>query len=279
VTECQVEKLAEEVLAAHSIVRLPVDPLALANLERIQLAPGRYGGHFDGRIEYRTCQNGGTFFLFYEEADPPRRPKSRVRFSVAHELGHYFLPSHREYLVSGEWYGKRPQVLRSRRVEREADWFAAALLMPRQPFIQHARHRRTEFCSLGDLSYLADRVFQTSLTSTVLRYVQLNFAPCCTVLSDANRVLYCARSECLRQAGNTWVDSVPACSLTGRLRARQAGCRPTWARGFTDATVWLQDAHHDLIWEEVKVLGNTGRMLTYLVLPAGSSCSHLATSK
>ena len=82
--ESRIERLAEDVLAAHNMTRPPVDPLAVARLERIRLAPGRYDGCFDGRIEYRSTVKGGRFYLFYAEEDPPRRPLSRVRFSVAH---------------------------------------------------------------------------------------------------------------------------------------------------------------------------------------------------
>ena len=58
-TESQIERLAEEVLAAHGLTAPPVDPFALARLEGVRLAPGRYDGCFDGRIEYRTAPCGG----------------------------------------------------------------------------------------------------------------------------------------------------------------------------------------------------------------------------
>lgn len=52
----------------------------------------------------------------------------RDRFTVAHELGHYFLHSNQ---------GEQPIVAYrkgSTRIEWEANWFAAALLMPRDKF-------------------------------------------------------------------------------------------------------------------------------------------------
>lgn len=52
----------------------------------------------------------------------------RDRFTIAHELGHYFLHSQQ---------GEKPIVAYRRgssRIEWEANWFAAALLMPEEPF-------------------------------------------------------------------------------------------------------------------------------------------------
>lgn len=54
----------------------------------------------------------------------------RNRFTVAHELGHYFLHSEA---------GKRPLYATRQagsRAEWEANWFAAAFLMPAEPFIR-----------------------------------------------------------------------------------------------------------------------------------------------
>lgn len=54
----------------------------------------------------------------------------RDRFTIAHELGHYLLHSNQ-----GE---KKIEVNRSgsNRLEWEANWFAAALLMPEEPFME-----------------------------------------------------------------------------------------------------------------------------------------------
>ncbi len=53
---------------------------------------------------------------------------TRNRFSIAHELGHYFLHSMQgEMKIRAERFG-------STREEWEANWFAAAFLMPAQPF-------------------------------------------------------------------------------------------------------------------------------------------------
>lgn len=257
-TEFQIERLAEMVLAGHGLGDLPVDPLALARLEKIRLAPGGYDRCFEGRIEYRQ----GRFYLFYAEADPPGRPLSRVRFSVAHELGHFFIPAHRDYLVSGHWLGRRQELVSTRRLEREADWFAAALLMPRQAFIDQVQSRWDGLCRLADLRDLADEVFQTSLVSTALRYVQLNFQACCVVVAEEGKVQFSFRSDEMKRQGYGWLVGIPPRSLTGQAATPLAD--PLHDQG--DVALWYEGAPSRLLWEDVMAIEGTQQTLTLLVL-------------
>ncbi|WP_281408259.1 ImmA/IrrE family metallo-endopeptidase [Methylobacterium sp. WL6] len=68
----------------------------------------------------------------------------RDRFTIAHELGHLFLhyplatASNRgAVMVATRWVDEENQDLR--RAEWEANWFAAAFLMPSQDFIKSYR--------------------------------------------------------------------------------------------------------------------------------------------
>lgn len=73
----------------------------------------------------------------------PLQSSERARFATAHELGHYVLHSD---------YGRIPIIATREgtgRIEWEANWFAAALLMPSRMFTD-AWHR-----SKGDIRYLA----------------------------------------------------------------------------------------------------------------------------
>lgn len=90
-----------------------------------------------GRIEYRRLRDlspdGGTIRVLGRNDFvihlPHHTPAQRDRFTVAHELGHYFLHSDQ---------GSRPGLATrsgvSERAEWEANWFAAALLMPADEF-------------------------------------------------------------------------------------------------------------------------------------------------
>jgi hypothetical protein len=243
-----------------------VDPCAIANAEQIFLLPGIYDHCFDGRIEYRCQNNDGRFYLFYAQEEYPFRPLGRVRFSIAHELGHFYLPDHRQYLLSGQWHSSQSDWVSSKTREREADQFAAALLMPRDWFEDEVRDR-SGFLTLSDLRTLASDVFVTSITSTIIRYIELNFEPCCMVLSEKGRVLYSARSEDLRAQGLGWVPRggvVPPQSITAKASlAALAGEQPS-TEGSVDSTVWFDARRTYRMWEEVLLLTRAGRVLTFL---------------
>ncbi len=89
-----------------------------------------------GRVEYQDIEDwaaeDGSIFV-HAESDfdvllSRYTSPLRDRFTIAHELGHYFLHSEQ---------GEVPIIAHrkgSTRIEWEANWFAAALLMPREAF-------------------------------------------------------------------------------------------------------------------------------------------------
>jgi len=268
-TDREIEQAAQEVLLAHEFRGLPVDPFAIAGMESIVVLSGSYGGCFDGRIEYRRRDGLGRFYLFYAEEEPPWRPEGRVRFSIAHELAHFYLEEHRRYLLSGIWHGSHAGFVSDRRTEREADLFAAALLMPRAMLQDIVGKKSGQVCDVRELSDLAERTFRTSMTSTVIRYVQLNFEPCCVVLSRKGRALYSVASEDLRRQGLGWIDcgsAIPATSVTGRLLAALAEGDAANKGGAVEADVWFEGKPAREMWEEVMVLGKTGLTLTFIAM-------------
>jgi len=86
------EALTKDRLLALGMWRLPVDPFAIVKEEGIEIAPGDYGEKFDARIKFVQAEK--TFILFYRESrfGPT---EGRVRFSIGHELGHFYIPRHR----------------------------------------------------------------------------------------------------------------------------------------------------------------------------------------
>ena len=260
-TESQVERLAEDVLDAHGLHQLPVDPLMVARLERIHVAPGDYRRSFQARIEYRVNGDDGRFYLLYPDFDTPH-PSARLRFSLAHELGHFFIPDHRRYLVSGQWRGNRTTFVAVRRLEREANWFAAAFLMPRDAFTDCVRRHGSDPFVLSDLANIARSLFNTSLTATARRYIDLNFHPCCVVVSDLSGLQFCVLSDEMKQRGYWSINGIPSESITGRL-ATSGSLRHS---GVTGCEVWFPNCTRGDLWEEVCDLGAHGRMLTHLAL-------------
>jgi IrrE N-terminal-like domain len=261
-----IEALAKKHLIALDMWRLPVNPLAIAREEGIELAPGRYGEKFDARIKF--VRSAKTFILFYKEA-AYGRTEGRVRFSIGHELGHYYLPHHRQYLLSGLSHNSVTDFRSRDPREMEADEFASALLMPNELFAAALKSRRMTICTLADLSRLAENAFQTSLTSTVRRYVGLDWEACSMVVSQAGVVKWAMHSESMRALGMSWIDSgipVPSTTPTAKLwdcLGKQATLEPM--EGGVGADLWFERPYRRRLWEETMPLGYTGQVLTFLV--------------
>jgi Zn-dependent peptidase ImmA (M78 family) len=82
-------QLAEKVLRSFNLWRLPVQPLEIATQEGIVIRSGFFGEGFDARIEYYRSHE--AFCIFHAEPGG-WRTEGRVRFSLAHELAHFYLP-------------------------------------------------------------------------------------------------------------------------------------------------------------------------------------------
>jgi hypothetical protein len=267
-TDDDIEQIVAEVLAAYDVASVPVDPKAIASHEKIRLLPGDYDNCFDGRLECRNEGGKTAFYLFYAKELAPARPASRVRFSIAHELGHFYLPRHREFLLSGACHSSHSDFVSDKSVEREADKFAASLLMPRAIFEEEVRSRSGGYCTLDDLIDMAEGIFKTSVTSTALRYTHLSFEPCCVVLSRGNDVLYSVRSDDMRERGYGYVPkgaTLPAQSHTARRLVGGVGS-PVARRteGRIASAVWFESKRSVPLWEEAVLLGGTGLALTFL---------------
>lgn len=111
-----------------------------------------------GRVIYGPVdRTGSTGFLEVSRASDvkftialsPYPGHYRNRFTIAHELGHYFLHSR---AGEQELYATRQA---GSRVEWEANWFAAAFLMPSEHFVREWNQ------SGGNIGHLIDH-FQVS---------------------------------------------------------------------------------------------------------------------
>lgn len=263
-TDREIEEQSQEILRSLDRWYLPVDPLAIAEEEEIELAPGEYSEGFDARIEYLTDVR--SFVLYYRDIGPGRTA-GRVRFSVAHELGHYYL--HRDYLLAGHAHDSQADFRSRDSKEQEADEFAARLLMPRELFVNEVRRFRQRICTLAELCQLADRVFETSVTSTVRRYCQCDIEPCCLVVSDGGAVKWAVASEDMRRLGMGYVEfgtAVPRMSKTAALWEGADGGANEPVEGEVAAPVWFSRPYRSRLWEEAMLLGRTGLALTYLTV-------------
>lgn len=98
--------------------------------------------------------------------------RGRERFSIAHEVGHWHLHRGRSFVCRAD----DPSVNLSsdRMLEREADTFAAHLLMPAVIFVPAIRSfRQPDLLQLGDVA----EEFETSLMATAIRLAAVDTLP------------------------------------------------------------------------------------------------------
>lgn len=157
--------LAETVLAMHSPHDGPVDLDNILLENGIKLHLGSYAENFDAVLI--PDEKGFHIHLNLKKVNGnPRAP--RARFSIAHELGHYFIDDHRIRILNST---PEPSVCglfdaNESNEEHEADCFAANLIMPPARFKRAALHAGTP---METIRTLAD-TFDSSLTATAIQY-------------------------------------------------------------------------------------------------------------
>jgi Zn-dependent peptidase ImmA (M78 family) len=130
-----------------------------------------------GKIEFRDVDELNTSGAIVIKAEkdftiflPLHTGAKRDRFTVGHELGHYFL-HYKLPTVQGQGPTLPMRVSRygSDRTETEANWFAAAFLMPEKSFRESFQQNR------GNVIAVADE-FDVSRAAAGIRAASLNLS-------------------------------------------------------------------------------------------------------
>lgn len=241
---------------------VPVDVEAIVYDFGIELRGStKLGGSASGCL----MRAGTTFGILFNAAVPSA---GYQRFTVGHELGHQQMPHHHQALfTAGDMHVSQSDFVSNRWHELEADHFAAELLMPHDLFVA-ALDRHTP--GLVAVREIAEE-FETSLTSTAIRFAKLSPEPVAAVVSQDGTVRYCWLSESLANVpgiGHFLMqpdDPLPSsatqelCSDSDRVRRGDrvaVNCR---------SMTWFPTACEAFsIREESAGLGSYGRVLTIL---------------
>lgn len=175
-----------------------IDLLALAKNEDITYSFGDYADFFDGILE-ATRNN----FHIYSNLNRGNAIETgRGRFTFAHELGHYFIDEHRRALVKGGLlHQSKGNATGATRVEAEADYFAASLLMPEKNIRQFLKNKSYAISHIREIA----ESFHTSIQSSGIRYVDLDITPCAIAKFGPNGKHWSAVSESLQNQGFSFV--------------------------------------------------------------------------
>ena len=253
------EAAASLVLRHMKIDGLWVDPEAIAAWKDIAVKakPDTAEG-----VSGMLIKVGDNFGIMYATNIPSR---GFQRFSISHELGHYFIEGHSEALLTTGVHRSRAGFISGDPFEQEADYFAAALLMPELPFKKAIADRDPGLACVESLC----KECETSLTATAIRYSFLTSDGIAVLSSTGDTIDWCFMSDGLKQAkGLTWVRKgtpVPAGTITARFNAETsnvaAGLREAGDGRLND---WVGGDSPYRVTEEVVGLGQYGRTLTIL---------------
>lgn len=164
-------------------------PSEIAKENNITFNYGNYNDSFDGLIECRNRE-----FHIYVNVDRVEHPYTeRARFTFAHELGHYFIDEQRNALM----LGISPSPLcftgfaSKNYAERQADYFASCLLLPKTKIINDCFRRKFSYQIIDELA----KKYQVSLTATAIRFSDIGNHPIMVVYSQANKIVWYCHSD------------------------------------------------------------------------------------
>lgn len=159
-----------------------IDPILIAEKNNISYSFGNYSDSFDGLLE---CENG-VFHIFINLTRLKQAYSERARFTFAHELGHYFIDDHRNALLKGlsPSHCSQTGFKSKNRAERQADYFAACLLMPDVGFRKYCDKKKFEYRIVEELS----KKYGVSKSATALRFCAIGNHPIMVVYSFKNKI-------------------------------------------------------------------------------------------
>ncbi len=163
-----IAELAESIANKNSFFgRVNLEKIARKN--KINIIANNYKDYFIGQLVH-SC---GKFYIHLNNDQLSDKELGRKRFTLAHELGHFFIDEHRLKLLKGQSlsYSLIGQE-NHKRIEFEANHFASNLLMPKNVFLKEAFQKEYGFDSILSLK----NKFETSIECTTHHYLNHNVA-------------------------------------------------------------------------------------------------------
>jgi hypothetical protein len=252
---------AENLVKEWGIPSLPVDPFVVARKHEIEVvpkpnsAPGVFGC---------LLRQGEAFTILYATHIENDGFKN---FTVAHELGHYFLPGHPETLFPSGigLHQSKSGFTSDEESEWEADFFAAAMLMPEHLFVEAMRECEPGFSAVEELA----NTCRTSITATAIRYATFAEDAVAVIMSSGRKIDWCFLSPPLRELrGVSWIrkgEILPTQCETTKFNSDSVNVS-TGDRvvGSSRLDLWLDGAPKIEMEEDVVGLGRYGKTLTVL---------------
>lgn len=252
------EGTADRVLRELGITKLPIEPKEIAAVKdiKVEAAPATSKG-FSGMLAQWDTNFGIMYATHINSV-------GFQRFSIAHELGHYFIPGHMEQVLANGAHTSHAGFGSRDPYEQEADFFASALLMPRS-LINPIIARQDDGL---DLVKVIAQECVTSLTASAVRYARVSRSAVAVILSEGGAIDFCLFSEAMKEAKVRWLrpgSPLPEGSLTCRFGADRTNVvNAREDSGHADLIDWFDCPKSHVVSEGVIGLGTYGKTLTVL---------------
>ncbi|MES2580505.1 MAG: ImmA/IrrE family metallo-endopeptidase [Pseudomonadota bacterium] len=266
----RLNRILETVSSAHELNRFPV------NIEELALGVNGVFGWQDKIAEIQAADIPGfegclvsndtktTWFILYNDS---MKSPGRVRFTQAHELGHYIL--HRfqkdsfECPTAGDMCNLSTE---EKDIESEADEFASYLLMPFDDF----RKQLNDSVDLDLLGHCAIR-YGVSLTAAILRWLEITEVKAVLIISRSGFMKWAWSSKTAFKAGAFFRTKqntipIPLNSLAANELIKQE------RKGVNiPGRTWFRHAEATMDLKEMKIISdNFDYVITLLILPSVS---------
>ena len=250
----------EALLKQEGITALPVDPFAIAASRDIlvEAKPDAADG-----VSGMLLRHGDTFGILYATYIPN---DGFQRYSISHELGHFFLDGHIDHLLPRNGiHSSHAGFISADPYELEADNFAAGLLMPSVMCKRLITRRDPGLDAVEALAHDC----RTSLTATAIRFAELTDDAVAVIISTGNAIDYCVLSQAMKSLPQlSWLkkgSAVPTGTATARLSASaESILKGDRTMDEVDVIDWLGGTRSAVVTEEVVGLGRYRKTLTIL---------------
>ena len=244
----------------HGFDTFPIDPFAIAESEEIMICP---------KASDQAGVSGGIIFdpagtaIFYATNI---KSLGFQRFTVGHELGHYFLEGHPEEItkLSPMHVSRAGFTQGDVSIEVEADHFASGLLLP-TTLVRRLLDR--ERIGLDGIDALAEQA-QCSLTACAIRAAECGSYPMAIVVSKGQEVRYSFMSDSFKKLGRlTFLRRGSALPSTLTSRFNSDARNVTSGKRATETTMlnhWFDAPRNVELDEQVVGLGSYDYTLTVL---------------
>ncbi|GMO32300.1 MAG: hypothetical protein Ta2B_13190 [Termitinemataceae bacterium] len=255
-----IQNRAEKILEQYQLGKLPIDPKKVAEKARIIVqAKDDCTEGVSGMLLHVGDQFGIMYATHLNNI-------GFENFSIAHELGHFFLDGHPEQIFNAYGLHESHAGFTSQdSIENEADTFAASLLMPSDLF----KDKMLEYEKGLDGIEMMAKVCNTSLTATAIRYAELCDSKIVVIVSTNGIVDYCCISKKVFELGDIVKpkrgDKIPkgtAASVLFDNPQRIATADKLYSE--TDFRDWIDSKKTKNGSEESMGLGRYGKVLTVI---------------